>query len=244
MQALATPLVAILKDDSVFVFSRQEHSKGSTGYGVRRDYLATLDKIRPGSVFECGTYWQMVPAKLYNFSDSQLYLKQHHPLLARQKIGTTALPGLQAMGIYNRHTDVADEFYSGNHVAELFIHVATELSRRMPDLVLAFFVDKYCWFVIVRRNQLVYAQARYVPAHSDAIYHLAALLKQYGLNRETTPVILGGMLATEGQLYKQLSIYFDLKRLEDELAAGPHTAPVQLLLAFDATLRQEPSKVS
>jgi len=101
-------------------------------------------------------------------------------------------------------------------------------------------VDQYCWIILVRQNQIVLVQAEACRVDADAVFHVAAMLGHFGLDRDSTPIYTGGMIGEEGQLYRQLKIYFDIRNLDDELAAGPHTAPIELLLAHQKALREQP----
>ncbi|MFK8056734.1 MAG: DUF3822 family protein [Saprospiraceae bacterium] len=244
MQALATPLVSIVHEDGAYMFSRQQSVQGRSVYGARQEELDFLIRDRPGTVFETSFCWQLVPAKLYRYEDRHLYLKQKHPLVNPESIGVSAMPELQGMGVFNRNLHVPESLYSGNHIAELFVHTANQLSKRMPNLGLTYFIDQHCWIVLIRQNQVVLVQAEACRNDADAVFHVAAMLEQYGLERDSTPIFTGGMIAEEGQLYRQLRIYFDIRNLDDELAAGPHTAPIELLLAHQKAIREQPIPVS
>ncbi len=244
MQALATPLVSIVHDDGVYLFSRRRTSEGNSGYSARQIELSALSQERPGTVFETSFRWQLVPAKLYRYKDRLQYLRQKHPLVNLANIGVSALPELQAMGVYDRNVQVPESLYSGNHIAELFVHTANELGKQVQNHCLAYFIDQHCWMVLVRQNQVVLVQAEHCQVDADAVFHLAAMLEQYGLDRNTTPVYIGGMISEEGQLYRKMKIYFDLRNLDDKLATGPTTAPVDLLLAHQVALREQPIPVN
>ena len=243
MQALATPLVSIVHDDGVYMFSRQQSVQGRSIYGARQEEFIYLNRERPGTVFETSFRWQLVPSKLYRYEDRQVYLNQKYPLVHPDSVGVSALPELQAMGIFDRNLEVPKSLYSGNHIAELFVHTANQLSKRLPNLGFAYFIDQHCWIVLVRQNQVVLVQAEGCQVDADAVFHIAAMLEQFGLDRDSTPIFTGGMIAEEGQLYRQLKIYFDIRNLDDELAAGPHTSPIELLLAHQKALREQPIPV-
>ncbi len=244
MQALATPLVSIVHDDGAYLFSRQKNAQGRSTYGARQKKLEALGIERPGTVFETSFRWQLVPAKLYRYDDRQLYLRNKHPLVTLGNIGVSAMPELKAMGVYYRNVRVPVSLYSGNHIAELFVHTANQLSKRQPHLGLAYFIDQHCWMILVRQNQVVLVQAEKCHTDADAVFHLAAMLDHYGLDRHSTPIFTGGMISEEGQLYRQLRIYFDIRNLDEELAAGPHTAPIELLLSHQKALREQPIPLS
>jgi len=240
MQALATPLVSIVHDDGAYMFSRQQSVQGRTVYGARQEGLTFLNRERPGTVFETSASWQLVPAKLYRYEDRHVYLRLKHPLVHPDNVGVNAMPELQGMGVFSRNKHVPESLYSGNHIAELFVHTANQLRKRLPNLGLAYFIDQQCWIVLVRQNHVVLVQSETCQNDADAVFHIAAMLEQYGLSRDSTPVFIGGMVETTGQLYRQLKIYFDIRNLDDELAAGPHTAPIELLLAYQNALRELP----
>ena len=240
MQALATPLVSIVHDDGAYLFYRQKNTQGRSTYGARQKELSALKIERPGTVFETSFRWQLVPAKLYRYEDRQLYLRNKHPLVNLANIGVSTISELQAMGVYDRNVQVPVSLYSGNHIAELFVHTANQLSKRLPNLGVAYIIGKHCWIILVRQHQVVLVQAEHCQVDADAVFHLAAMLEQFGLDRHSTPIFTGGMISEEGQLYRQLKIYFDIRNLDDELAAGPHTAPVELLLAHQTALREQP----
>lgn len=240
MQALATPLVSIVHNEGVYLFSRQESTGNRSMYGARKEAHQNLDRERPGTVFETSFRWQLVPTNLYRFEDRHLYLKQKYPLVHPGSIGVCAMPELQAMGVFNRDLQVPESLYSGNHIAELFVHTVKQLSKRQPNLGFVYFIDQQCWILLVRQSQVVLVQAEACKVDADAVFHIAAMLEQFGLERDSTPIFTGGMIAEEGQLYRQLKIYFDIRNLDDELAAGPHTAPIELLLAHQKALRQQP----
>jgi len=243
MQALATPLVSIVHNDGVYLFSRQQNVQGKSTYGARQEEIAFLNSERPGTVFETSFRWQLVPTKLYRYEDRQLYLRQKYPLVHPESIGVCALPELQAMGVFDKNLSVPESLFSGNHIAELFVHTANQLSKRQPSLGLIYFIDHLCWIVLVRQGQIVLVQAESCQVDADAVFHVAAMLKHFGLDRDSTPIYAGGMITEEGQLYRQLKIYFDIRNLIDELAAGPHTAPIELLLAHQKALIEQPIPV-
>jgi len=226
------------------MFSRQQSSNGRIVYGARQQEIEFLNRDRPGTIFETGFKWQLVPNKLYKYEDRSVYLSQKFPLVNPSSIGVSALSELQGMGVFERNFDVPESLYSGNHIAELFVHTANQLSKRLPNLGFAYFIDKHCWILLVRQKQIVFIQAETCKVDADAVFHIASMLEQFGLERAATPIFTGGMIAEQGQLYRQLKIYFDVRNLGDELAAGPHTAPVELLLAHQKALREQPISVS
>lgn len=226
------------------MFSRRQSSNGRVAYGARQEELSDLNRERPGTVFETGFRWQLVPNKLYKYEDRAFYLSQKYPLVHPKSIGVSALSELQGMGVFERNLDVPESLYSGNHIAELFVHTANQLSRRLPNLGLTYFIDQHCWILLIRQSQVVFIQAEQCKVDADAVFHIASMLAQFGLDRASTPIFTGGMIGQQGQLYRQLKIYFDVRNLDDELAAGPHTAPIELLLAHQKALREQPIPVS
>ena len=181
-----------------------------------------------------------MPAKLYRFEDRHVYLRERYPLVADQRIGALALPQLDAVAVYDRHPDLPESLHSGNHVAELVLDALRVLSRAGDSVAVAFFIGAICWFALTREGEVVALDNFAVNADTDAVFYAAALLSHYGVPREECPLATGGTIAADGQLYRQLSIYFDLHDLRTLLAGAPQGAPQELLLAYGRSLRQQP----
>ena len=240
MQALATPLVSVVHPRGAYTFTRREASGGRTAYGARRHTLADVTDLRPGSVFETGHRWQLIPAKLYRYEDRHVYLRNRYPLVPHEAVGALALPELDAVGVFDRHPELPDSLHSGNHVAELLLHALLALAGPERSVAVAFFIESTCWFALARAGEVVALDNFAVNAEVDAVFYAAALLEHYGVAREDCPLVAGGMIAPDGQLYRQLSIYFDLRDLDGELARPPVAPAHELLLAYEASLRQQP----
>ena len=240
MQALATPLVTVLHPGGAYTFTRREGPGGRTTYGARRHTLDDVADLRPGSVFETGHRWQLVPAKLYRFEDRRVYLRERYPLVADQRIGALALPQLDAVAVYDRHPELPDSLHSGNHVAELVLDALRVLARAGDSVAVAFFIGPICWFALAREGEVVALDNFAVNADTDAVFYAAALLSHYGVPREECPLAVGGTIAADGQLHRQLSIYFDLHNLGALLTGAAQGAPQELLLAYGRSLRQQP----
>ena len=202
-----------------------------------------LGRVAPGSVFEDGRCWEMVPAKYYRYEDRATYLRERYPLLAEDAIGVIALPGLEAMALYDKHPQLPDALRSGNHLAQLLLLVAKTMSEVTPHVCFAFFTSTAVWLTLVRDKEVILCKAMDMHAHADAVFHLASLLSQYGLSREDTEVVVGGHIAAEGQLYRELSIYFRLRAFADALGALPEQPALALLLAFQQAI-SDPIAVS
>jgi len=241
VQALATPKVAILTGQGAVTFSRQASAGGkATFVGVHESY-ADLERSRPGTIFEAGSRWAMVPAKLYRYEDRAQYLAEQYPHLPESRIGVIAVPELGAMGLFDRDTAVPEALYSGNHVAELYISLATSLANRRDALAQLFFQEGVFWLTLVRNGRVVVFKSFRFAEPADVIFHLAAMLEQYGLDRQHAPILIGGAVAAESQLENQLRIYFDCRRLTT-LDDVPLDEPaVQLMSAYDAALMQRPA---
>lgn len=244
MQALATPLVTVLHPGGAYTFTRREAPGGRTTYGARRHTLDDVADLRPGSVFETGHRWQLVPAKLYRYEDRHVYLRERYPLVSDESVGALALPQLEAVAVFDRHPALPESLHSGNHVAELVLDALGVLARAGGHVAVAFFIGPVCWFALSRGGEVVALDNFSVNAEPDAVFYAAALLGHYGVAREECPLVVGGTIAPDGQLYRQLSIYFDLLNLADVLAERPQGAPQQLLLAYGRSLRQQPLQES
>lgn len=236
MHALATPTVSIVAEDVVYTFLRRLTQDGGTDYQVQRAPLAEVSSIRPGSLFESGQHWQMVPSRLYRYEDRHEYLRGIYPTVSKEKVGVLSIPKLQAMGIFNRQEGVSDDLYSGNHVAELLLAGSFALAEESQDHALAFFFKDLFWLILNRQGQVVFVQAQPIQSDTDAVFFIAAHLQHFGLIRESCPLFVGGQISTEGQLYRQLSIYFDLSLMANHLRHDQGAA-VQLLLAYGACLQ-------
>lgn len=240
MQALATPLVSVVHPGGAYTFTRREAPGGGTAYGARRHSLADVTALRPGSVFETGHRWQLVPAKLYRYEDRHVYLRERYPLVPHDAVGALALPELAAVGVFDCHPELPESLHSGNHVAELLLHALRTLAGDADTAAVAFFIESTCWFALARAGEVVALDNFVVNAETDAVFYAAALLEHYGVKREDCPLVVGGTIAPDGQLYRQLTIYFDLRPLAEELGRHRAAAAHDLLVAYEQSLRREP----
>lgn len=240
MQALATPFISVLHRAGAYTYSRREASGGATAYAARRHSIADVEALRPGSVFETGHRWQLVPAKLYRYEDRHLYLRERYPLVPHDAVGALALPELEAVGVFDRHPELPESLHSGNHVAELLLDALRTLAADTHTAAVAFLIESTCWFALARAGEIVALDNFVVNAETDAVFYAAALLEHYGAKREECPLVVGGTIAPDGQLYRQLTIYFDLRPLAEELARFPATPALDLLVAYERSLRSEP----
>ena len=240
MQALATPLVSVVHRGGAYTFSRREEPGGRHAYAARKHTLADVAVLRPGSVFETGHRWQLVPAKLYRFEDRHVYLRDRYPLVAHDTVGALALPDIGAVGVFDRHPDVPESLHSGNHVAELLLAALRAVAGDDGTVALAFFVDRVCWFLLAREGEVVALDNFAVNAETDAVFYAAALLEHYGVERVGCPLLFGGTIAVASPLHRQLAIYFDLHELSEVLAGRPPTPAHDLLRAYARSLRDEP----
>ncbi len=240
MQALATPIVSILDADGAFTFSRRADDLGEAGYEGQRQTFDELKQSRPGTVFESGARWQMIPSKLYRHEDREVYVQELHPTLGSAQIGVIALHELEAMGIFDREPQLDESLYSGNHLAELHLDAATSLSAAMNEVCLVFFQPQAFWVTLLRGGRVILYQSFRYSGEADAVFYIAALLQHYGLERDQCPVVVGGAVVEGSLLQRQLTIYFDLFPLA-EIAGGIAASPaLRLLLAYEAIMCREP----
>ena len=159
--------------------------------------------------------------------------------MASEHIGTVDLPQLEATGVYDRHALLERSLYTGNHVVELFVHASGVLAKHHPDHALVFFAVRRAWVVISSRAKPVMITNFNYDSAQDAVFYLAAYLDHYGMEREACPLVVGGLIGREGQLLRELSIYFNLTYLDEQLSAGAQGLGCDLLLAYEQARRQE-----
>ena len=189
------------------------------GYAVSTETIEELIGACPVHVFETGYRWQLVPARLFRYEDRVSYLRSVYPLLHEDQVGTTELPELQAVGVFDRHDAIPDELFSGNHVVELFLAASMRLAEEHPNHALAFFVDRQIWLLLSREARIVFVQPHRIVSDEDAVFYIAAHLQHFGLMRERCRLMVGGRISSLGSLHRQLSIYFEVDDLETALQA-------------------------
>lgn len=239
-----TATVAIAHATGAYTLSRSLQANPSAGgYTLRTQRLPDLECEPPLAVFETGTAWQLLPQKLYREADRATLLQTSFPLVDKDAIGVCSLPQLGAVGLYAFNAGVPTGVRTDNHLGELLLDAFAALDDQYLNLALAFFVEGCVWVLVRRDAQLVFFQATPVVSEADALFHLAALLAQYGLLPARCPVFVGGNLAGSGQLRRQLAIYFDLRDLAEALGERGATG-AQLLLAYQRGLREQPLPTS
>ncbi len=195
----------------------------------------------PGTtVYQTGSYWQLVPRKLYLDADRADYLRASYPLADPRLVGAIHLSSLQAVALFDQHPGLAAGRSYTNHIAQLLLAAASDLLPAAGELVLCFFVEGHMWVVAARDEQPVFFQPRRINSEADAVFNLATLLTHYGFGRAACPVVVGGEMVPDGQLHRQLKIYFHVRELEPELTeVSASKASSALLLAYQRCLRRE-----
>ena len=245
MQALATPIVSILHQDRAFTFTLRSSEVGSAVYVSSSESVQNLTKTRPGTIFETGSRWQLVPTKLYRYEDRASYLKGLYPYLDPENVGVVTLPQIDAMGVFDRNTLLDYSLYSGNHIAELLLDTTERLKLQTPTFALVFFYESALWLIVLREGKLAICQTFRYQSESDAVFYIAALMKQYGIIRQHCPLYAGGMISRDSQLHRHLAIYFELLDLQNYLDKSSANAGERLLFAYqDALLYATPSLIS
>ena len=237
MQALATPIIAIVQGARAYTFVRRAADAGGATYVPNVTDVPALAEQRPGTVFEDGRCYVLVPDKFYRYEDRLSYLRDLYPQVRLERIAVSALPQLGAMAVYDADERVPPSLRSGNHVNELFLHCAGHLAEATPTMGFAFFCEGSMWLTLLRAGEVVLSRNLPVQAHSDAVFHLAAMLGHYGLDRATTRMVVAGRIAPEGQLQRELEIYFRVEDVSVALAAQALTPPLELLLAYQDAVR-------
>lgn len=232
MQALATPVVSILHQDSAFTFTLRSSEGSKIIYSPRSESLPELANSRPGTVFETGSRWQLVPAKLYRYEDRATYLQGLYPFVNPDHIGVITLPHIDAMGIFDRNSNLGNSLYSGNHIAELFIEAALKLINVESTFAFVFFHEKVLWLSLVREEKFLLLQSFRFSSKSDAVFYISAILDQYGIRRENCPLFVGGMISADSMLHDQLSIYFDVRDLLDYFSLQTESAVERLIVSY------------
>ena len=238
MEALASASVGIVHGDAVLHFTRGDTALGQYGYREAAVLTPLADQgARPHeSVFGVGPKWQLVPERLYRHADCREYLAATYPSTS-EDIGVVALPSIGALGLFEREPNIPAGVGADHHLCELLIATAQAMRERRRDFVLAFFTVSHSWLVIYRRGELIHAQSRPMTTGPDAVFFAAALLQQFGLDRDATPVYVGGAISSEGQLLRELVVYFDVRPLSKAVPAPAAPAAMHLLLAYGRVLR-------
>lgn len=244
MQSLATPIVAVAEQAGAYLFTREHVSGGGVGFAARSVALAELPRLRPGSVFETGRRWQMVPSKLYRYDDRASYLRERYPQVAAERIGVLPLPSLGAMALFDRSAAVADNLYSGNHLVELLLDGVLDAAPATDTYALAYFVEEAMWLVLVRDGRVYVVDSHPCRSGADAVFFAGAQYRQYALERAECPLVVGGSIGDGSQLRRDLEVYFDVRDLAADLlgptAARERTAASRLLLAYEHAQRSIP----
>ena len=238
MDPLATPLVAVVADARAFLF-RRASAAGSphVDFAASETTVDGLARERPGTVFESGHRWQMVPARLYRYEDRYYYLRGRYPTVPADRVGVASLPRLGAMGVYDRHAELSEELYGGHHVAELLLAASQHLTPTASTHALAYVLGEWCWVVLVREGRTLYVQPARLAAPADAVFAVASTLQHFGVRPAACPLYLGGGVAPDGQTWRALSVYFDLRELPAALGSPPPSGLLRLLLALGRALR-------
>ena len=238
MRALASPSVGIVHGDSVLHFTRSpDDGLSPPGYRHAPVLTALAEQTdRPHeSLIDAGLKWQLVPERLYGYDYRRDYLRSSYPNVS-DEIGVTAVPSVGALGIFERTPGIPAGVDADHHLCELLVETAAGMrDRRPPHYAMAFFTGAATWVVLYRGGHLVHAQGQASNRPADAVFFLAALLQQFGIDREEAPLLVGGALTEEGQLFRELGMYFQTDAIAEATdASAPAT---QLLLAYGRALR-------
>ncbi len=230
---LLRPAVGILHERGLLTLS-------ANPTGARVDPSA-VDADAPPVYYETTRHWQMVPTRLYREADAAAYLLNAPGLAPSKRYAHVELQRLNAIGVFATTVGNAPAHATPHHVAELFLAAGYALSVGQQGFGVGFFVGRVLWLMLYRKGKLVYLASQYVDVDADAIFYLAAHYQHFGLDREACPLYVAGSLLESGQLYRQLSIYFDLRSLPRALrdATAELPADLALLLAYDEALREE-----
>ena len=213
-------------------------SASSRSLAAKSETLEELLAAQPERIFETGSRWQIIPAKLFRYEDRLTYLRGSFPALQAEQIAVLPLPSLAAVALFDRHSGLPEPVASGNHVAELFLAASTLIAADQPNHAIAFFIEDKLWLILAREGRTVFVHAHRILSDTDAVFYIAADLQHFGLLRQATTLFVGGHILPLGSLYRQLTIYFEVVDLADAFDhAERSSSEVELLLAYQRGLR-------
>ena len=243
MQSLAAPTVGIAHGEEVLRFTRlppegtaADPEGAGLGYAAEVAPLATAAERPHESLFETGPKLALIPERLYRFEDRRDYLLGAYPNVSAE-VGVVDVPSVGALGIFERDARVPSGADAGHHVVQLFVGTADELRTRHPDFAIAFFTGPHLWVVLYRGGQLAAVEGRGSRASADAVFHLASRYEHFGLDRAAVPLFLAGAVAPDGELDRQLRIYFSVAYLREALPPANRGPAARLLLAYGRAVR-------
>ena len=238
MRALASPSVGIVHGDSVLHFTRKPSDGGGLpGY----QYAPVLTPLaeqteRPHeSLIDVGLKWQLIPERLYGYEYRRDYLRSSYPNVS-DEVGVAPVPSIGALGVFERSPGIPAGVDADHHFCELLLAAGeASVALATPHAAIAFFTGAATWVAVYRDGQLVHAQGQASSDPADVVFLLAALLQQFGIERDATSLLVGGAVNDEGLLMRELKVYFDARPLIPVCDANlPAT---QLLVAYERALR-------
>lgn len=157
----------------------------------------------------------LIPNKLYQSGDLEIYLKNQIPSLDHLQIFVDDLESISAKIVYAFDEKIYS-FLKNHQPKANFYHNSTSVlqgvfskERGEGEKVYLNVKEDHLQIALVSKNELAFFNAYAYENEKDFIYHVLLVFNQFNLSKEKTPIYISGQITEDSKLYRMIYRYIN-----------------------------------